>query len=31
MALPHAAAGIHPLAHPVHTSRKPQNAAVIWL
>jgi hypothetical protein len=31
MAVPHAAAGIHPLAHPVHTSRNPQNAAVIWL
>jgi hypothetical protein len=31
MAVPHAAAGSYPLAHPVHTSRNPQNAAVIWL
>jgi hypothetical protein len=31
MAVPYAAAGIYPLAHPVHTTRNPRNAAVIWL
>jgi len=31
MAVPYAAAGSYPLAHPVHTTRNPRNAAVIWL